>query len=120
GFLAGISVHILVSQLPGVLGVEQPGGPTLQRIAELAREIGQANPYTLVIGFGVLAVVLISENVSAKIPGALIGLVGATLAVIVLGLESKGVKVVGTVPATLPKPTLPDVAPEQWGRLRAP
>src|SRR6201997_3627758 len=49
GFLAGISVHILVSQLPGVLGQEQPDGPTLQRIAELAREIGQANPYTVVI-----------------------------------------------------------------------
>jgi sulfate permease, SulP family len=117
GFLAGISVHILVSQLPGVLGLEQPNGPTLQRIAELAREIGQANPYTVVIGFGVLAVVLVSETVSAKIPGALIGLVAATLAVIVLGLEGKGVKVVGTVPADLPKPTLPDVAPEQWARL---
>jgi MFS superfamily sulfate permease-like transporter len=117
GFLAGISVHILVSQLPGVLGLEQPGGPTLQRFAELAREIGQANLYTVVIGFGVLAVVLISETVSAKIPGALIGLVAATLAVILVGLESKGVKVVGAVPAALPKPTLPDVAPEQWARL---
>src|ERR1700749_2291398 len=68
GFLAGISVHIMVSQLPGVLGLESPSGPTLQRIAVLAREIGQANPYTVVIGFGVLAVVLISETVSAKIP----------------------------------------------------
>src|SRR6201996_7421982 len=75
GFLAGISVHILVSQLPGVLGLESPGGPTLQRIAELAGEIGKANPYTVAIGLGVLAVVLISETVSAKIPGALIGLV---------------------------------------------
>src|ERR1700761_1711766 len=117
GFLAGISVHILVSQLPGVLGVESPDGPTLQRIVALAREIGQVNPYTLVIGFGVLAVVLVSETVSAKIPGALIGLVAATLAVIMLGLESKGVKVVGQVPADLPKPTLPHIAPEQWARL---
>src|ERR1700761_2007200 len=73
GFLAGISVHILVSQLPGVLGVKSPDGPTLQRIAELAGEIGKANPYTVAIGLGVLAVVLISETVSAKIPGALIG-----------------------------------------------
>jgi sulfate permease, SulP family len=117
GFLAGISVHILVSQMPGVLGLELPGGPTLERIAVLARELGHANLYTVVIGFGVLAVVMISEGLSAKIPGALIGLVAATLAVIVAGLESKGVRVVGTVPAALPKPTLPDVAPEQWARL---
>src|ERR1700737_673710 len=27
GFLAGISVHILVSQMPGVLGLESPEGP---------------------------------------------------------------------------------------------
>ena len=117
GFLAGISVHILVSQLPGVFGIESPDGPTLERIRAIALHIGQSNLYTVCIGFGVLAVVIVSERISAKIPGALIGLVAATLAVILAGLESKGVKVVGTVPATLPKPTLPDIAPEQWVRL---
>ncbi|MCG2628685.1 SulP family inorganic anion transporter [Bradyrhizobium sp. WYCCWR 13023] len=117
GFLAGISVHIIVSQLPGVLGLESPGGPTLDRIGVLASEIGRTNPITFCIGFGVLAVVFISENISAKIPGALIGLVGATLATIALGLESKGVNAVGTVPGTLPRPTFPDLAPELWVRL---
>ena len=117
GFLAGISVHILVSQLPGVLGIEPPSGPTLDRIGAIAQHIAQSNLYTICIGFGVLAVVIVSEEISAKIPGALIGLVAATLAVIAAGLESKGVKVVGAVPASLPKPTLPDIAPEQWVRL---
>jgi MFS superfamily sulfate permease-like transporter len=110
-------VHILVSQLPGVMGIESPTGPTLDRIGAIAEHIGQSNLYTICIGFGVLAVVIVSETISAKIPGALIGLVAATLAVIVAGLEAKGVKVVGTVPATLPKPVLPDLAPEQWVRL---
>jgi MFS superfamily sulfate permease-like transporter len=117
GFLAGISVHILVSQLPGVLGLPTPGGPMLDRIATLARQVGEANFFTVCIGFGVLAVVAGSEAVSAKIPGALIGLIAATAAVIWAGLESKGVKVVGTVPATLPTPSLPDIYPEQWARL---
>jgi MFS superfamily sulfate permease-like transporter len=117
GFLAGISVHIIVSQLPGVLGLPSPEGPTLDRIGVLARELGGANPYTVCIGFGVLAAVFVSEMVSAKIPGALIGLVAATLAVIGAGLEAKGVNVVGAVPGTLPKPTLPELAPEQWVRL---
>src|SRR5215813_12231579 len=93
GFLAGISVHILVSQLPGVLGIEPPGGPTLDRIGAIVRHLGQSNPYTILIGFGVLATVIVAEAISAKIPGALIGLVAATLAVMVAGLESKGVKV---------------------------
>lgn len=117
GFLAGISVHIIVSQLPGVLGLRSPSGPMLDRIGVLASELGRTNPFTLGIGLGVLAVVFVSERVSAKIPGALIGLAGATLAVVALGLESKGVNVVGAVPGTLPRPTLPDLAPEQWVRL---
>lgn len=117
GFLAGISVHIIVSQLPGVLGLGSPSGPTLDRIGVLASEFGHTNPITFCIGFGVLAVVFISEKISAKIPGALIGLVAATLATIALGLESKGVNVVGVVPGTLPRPTLPVLAPEQWVHL---
>jgi sulfate permease, SulP family len=117
GFLAGISVHILVSQLPGVLGIESPGGPTLDRIGAIAQHLGQSNLYTICLGFGVLAAVIVSEEISAKIPGALIGLVAATSAVIAMSLEGKGVKVVGAVPANLPRPTLPDIAPEQWVRL---
>src|SRR3954447_12262098 len=82
GFLAGISVHILVSQMPGVLGLPAPDGPMLERIATLARQVGEANPFTVCIGFGVLAIVAGSEKISARIPGALIGLIVATAAVI--------------------------------------
>ncbi len=117
GFLAGISVHILVSQMPGVLGLPAPSGPMLDRIATLARHLGEANIYTVCIGFGVLAIVAGAEAISAKIPGALIGLVAATSAVIWAGLESKGVAVVGTVPATLPTPSFPVIGLEQWARL---
>src|SRR5215468_1521047 len=57
GFLAGISVHILVSQMPGVLGLQPPKGPMIDRIIELARHLGATNLYTLAIGLGVLAIV---------------------------------------------------------------
>jgi sulfate permease, SulP family len=117
GFLAGISIHILVSQMPGVLGLPSPSGPMLQRIAVLARHVGEANIYTVCIGFGVLAVVALSETVSARIPGALIGLVAATIAVILADLERKGVAVVGTVSGALPAPSLPDISLERWARL---
>ena len=117
GFLAGISVHILVSQMPGVLGLPSPSGPMLERIATLARHLGEANVFTVAIGFGVLAVVALSEAVSAKIPGALIGLVAATLAVIAADLEHRGVRVVGLVPASLPVPSFPDISLERWLRL---
>ncbi len=117
GFLAGISVHILVSQLPGVLGLAAPSGPMLQRILILARHIGEANGYTICIGLAVLAIVTASEAVSARIPGALIGLVAAAGVVVGAGLESKGVRVVGTIPGALPTLSFPSIAPEQWARL---
>jgi len=109
GFLAGISVHILISQLPGILGIPTPGGAMLQRLATLATHLNEANPFTLVIGLGVLATTAISERIDARIPGALIGLALATAAVTLLGLESRGVGVLGAVSAALPALTVPDI-----------
>src|ERR1700742_285657 len=52
GFLAGIAVHIFISQLPGILGLPSPDGAMLQRLASLATHLGQTNPFTLAIGLG--------------------------------------------------------------------
>jgi sulfate permease, SulP family len=117
GFLAGIAIHIMVSQLPVVLGAPPPQGPMLERIAEIAEHLPAANPYTVGIGLFVLALVAGSEVISARIPGALVALVAATAAVIWGGLESKGVSVVGTVPGTLPMPSFPEISPERWVKL---
>src|ERR1700738_2194398 len=43
GFLAGISVHILISQMPAILGLTSPNGPMLQRLAILAEHLDQTN-----------------------------------------------------------------------------
>ena len=93
GFLAGISVHILVSQLPGVMGMRTPTGPTLDRIGDDRGTYRPVQPLHDLhrlrrAGGGDRR----PKTISAKIPGALIGLVAATLAVIVAGLEAKGVK----------------------------
>ncbi len=112
GFLAGIAAHILLSQLPSVLGVDPPQGDVLmQRLMTLAGEVGATNPYTLAIGAGVLATIIVSERIDGRIPGALIGLVVATLAVIAFDLEQRGVKPLGEVKGELPHVVLPLVAP---------
>jgi MFS superfamily sulfate permease-like transporter len=110
GFLAGIAVHILISQLPGILGVAAPDGAMLQRIAILATHLNEANPFTLVIGIGVLAIIALSERIDARIPGALIGLALASAGVALLGLESRGVSVLGAVSAAPPALALPDIS----------
>jgi sulfate permease, SulP family len=117
GFLAGISVHILISQMPVILGLPAPGGPMLQRIASLAGHLNEANPFTLGIGLGVLVVIAASERIDARIPGALIGLALASAAVVLLGLESLGVTVLGAVSVALPALAIPVISADRLASL---
>ncbi|MGD0850011.1 SulP family inorganic anion transporter [Bradyrhizobium sp.] len=110
GFLVGISVHILISQLPEILGLPTPEGPMLERLVTLAEHLGQTNPFTLVIGFGVWAIIALSEKIDARIPGALIGLALASAAVVLFALESRGVSVLGAVTVTMPVVAIPVVS----------
>jgi MFS superfamily sulfate permease-like transporter len=72
GFLLGIAGHILVSQAPSVLGLEPSQGPFAQQALSLIERAQAANPWTLVLGLGVLAIMLAGERVSPRFPGALI------------------------------------------------
>ena len=47
GFLAGISIHIIVGELPTLLGVSEERGHVLVRLVHALGQIGEANPYTL-------------------------------------------------------------------------
>jgi sulfate permease, SulP family len=114
GFLAGISIHIVLSQAPTVLGVPGGGnGSVYQRIAVLAGELHQINPVALALGLGVLGVTLACERWNPRIPGALIALATATLAVLLLDLQRYGISVLGDVPAGLPRFALPAVDLQQ-------
>lgn len=107
GFLAGIAVHIIVSQMPGLLGLPSESGETLRRIGEIAGSLHLTNPWSLGLGLGVFAIVLGADHISPRIPGALIGMVLATLAVAVFGLKDRGVEVLGALPNGLPHAGLP-------------
>ncbi|HEU5275253.1 MAG TPA: SulP family inorganic anion transporter [Xanthobacteraceae bacterium] len=117
GFLAGIAIHIVVSQLPGVLGLPVPEGPTVERLVAILGKLGHVNPLTLGIGAGVLAVILICGRIDPRIPGALIGLVTATGAVVLFDLEGRGVAALGEVTGALPVPAFPALNGAQWVAL---
>ena len=112
GFLAGIAIHIVVSQLPALFGVRDSGDHLTARILAIAADLTAINPFTAAIGFGVFAVMLIAERIDQRIPGALVGIVLATLAVLLFGLEGRGVAVLGALPQALPRLIFP--ALEEW------
>jgi SulP family sulfate permease len=109
GFLAGISIHIVLSQAPTILGVPSVGGTLADRMAALVTHLGATNPLALALGLGVLAVTYACERWNPRVPGALIGLVAATAAVAAFGLEKFGISVLGDVPSGLPRFALPAV-----------
>ena len=107
GFLAGVAVHILASQLPAVMGVSPPHGSTLTRLWALAHEIGAANPWTVALGLGVAAFLLIGEKVAPRFPSALAAIALATALTLAVGLEARGVATLGRLEAALPRLSAP-------------
>jgi MFS superfamily sulfate permease-like transporter len=107
GVLAGISAHIIIGQLPSLLGLTIPQAPLLLRLLDIAQHAGNANPYACLIGLAVLAVTAVAGRVSERIPGALAGLCGAGFAVAALGLRAHGVAVIGSLKAAVPAFALP-------------
>ncbi len=117
GFLAGIAGHIALSQAPALLGVAPPHGTFLDRIGALVLALPTTNALTLLIGFGVLAIMIAGERISPRVPGALLGLGGATALAVALGLEARGVATLGAVAAATPKLQWPVVSLDEATRM---
>ena len=109
GFLAGIAIHIAVSQLPSLLGIANTHGDLLSTVSNLARNISHLNPITLAIGFAVFAITFLCEKIDIRLPGALIAIVLASVAVWLFGLTGHGVATLGIVPDSGLRAALPDV-----------
>ncbi|ADP82033.1 sulphate transporter [Pseudofrankia inefficax] len=102
GVLAGIAAQILVHQLPAVLGVPGGGTTTIGRVRAIAAQLGHVTGWAVGIALGVLAIIVLTERVDRRIPGALIGVVGSILVVFGFGLASHGVAVVGAIDTGMP------------------
>jgi len=107
GFFGGIAVIIIVHQLPGILGVEEGHGRTLDRIIQLFGQVREAHVPTLILGLTSLALLLAIARISRRIPGALIVLILATLAMPVFHLRDSGVDELGPLERGLPSIELP-------------
>jgi sulfate permease, SulP family len=117
GLLAGIGVEIFVKQLPTIFGLPGGGTTTIGRIRTFFDQLSHFNGWSLGIAVGVLTIIVVCEEIDRKIPGALLGIVGATALVSAAGLTSHGVQVIGPVPATLPHLALPHATLHQLGQL---
>lgn len=109
GYMNGIAITVLISQLPKIFGFSiESDGPfrNLWAITTGVME-GKANWTTFLVGAATLAVILLLKG-HKRIPGILIAVAGATIAVGVLGLaKGAGVAVLGALPQGLPAFAIP-------------
>ncbi len=112
GYMNGIALTVLLSQIPKLCGFSVNGeGPLRQvwGIIQKAHE-GATNHYALGIGIGSLAIILVLKR-WPRLPGILIAVVAATVVVGALNLAQRaGVAVLGVLPRGLPLPRLPLVS----------
>ena len=110
GYMNGIALTVLISQLPSLFGfsVEAQGTLDRTRAFALALLAGQTHAASLALGASTLAVIWLLKR-SQRLPGVLIAVVGATLMVSVLDLTSTGVRVLGSLPQGLPGLAFPAI-----------
>jgi len=113
GYMNGIALAVLLSQVPKLLGFSIESQGPLRDLWSIANGIvgGWVNWTAFLIGAGTLATILVLKR-SKVVPGILIAVVGATAIVGILGLaKSAGVSVLGPLPQGLPSFQIPWINP---------
>ncbi len=136
GFITASGILIALSQLKHILGISASGDTLPELLTTLFEHLGEVNPITLVIGVAATAFLfwvrkglnplLRGWGIKPALAGALtkagpvLAVVVTTVAVWLFGLSEQGVKIVGSVPQSLPPLTLPSFSPTLVGQLLLP
>ena len=115
GYLNGVAVTVMASQLPKLFGFSVDADSLLGRLGDFVTGLaqGDTNRAAAVIGLATLATILILRHVAPRVPGLLAAVIGASAAVAWLDLD---LPVVGSLPRGLPTPALGGLG---WGDVTA-
>ena len=112
GFTSGIALIIFSSQVKDILGLKIGTVPPdfIEKWMLYAQNFSSVNIASTVIGLGSVVLIITWQRFIKKIPGSLIALIAATVAVQVLGLnvETIGSRF-GQIPSSFPMPSFPHI-----------
>ena len=103
GFKAGAALVIAATQLPKLLGVRGGGDDFFERLWLIGQQLSSTNLTTLSIGLVAIGLLLVGER---RLPGRPVALGVVLLALVAVALghfDQHGVKIVGEIPAGLPR-----------------
>jgi len=110
GYMAGVALIMIGDQLKHVTGVPVTGQMFFAQVGSFARGLSHIQPTVLAVSLSVLGFLLLLHWRWPRMPGPLLAVLLATVAV--AALRPGGVGIVGPVPARLPTVELPALHPQ--------
>ena len=112
GFVLGLTILVILGEVPHLLGVPTPQGQVVERVGSLGESLtrGDADLVTVIVSAVSLLVLFGGQGLARRVPWGLVVLSVVLVASAALDLQARGVEVVGAVPRGLPTPGLPSVA----------
>jgi high affinity sulfate transporter 1 len=107
GFMAGISLSILVGQIGRFTGVKIESDGILRPLIELAGKVQMIHWPSLALGVGLFILLRLLGAWLPAIPGPLVIVAVATALSAAFDFQGLGIRVVGAIPSGLPAPMLP-------------
>lgn len=117
GFVFGLTLTIVIGELPGLLGIDKPSGDLLGVLFGTLRRLGDVHPATALTGGVALVALLVGRRIRPAFPWGLATVVAAVVASRLLDLEAAGVAVIGDVPAGLPPLGLSLIPRDDFGEV---
>jgi high affinity sulfate transporter 1 len=109
GFKCGVALFLFSTQLPKLFGIHGAHGDFWQNSGSFLKHLDETNPTSAAVGGAALLVLVLGRIFVKNKPVALLVVVGAIVASGWLGLEARGVKLLGAVPQGLPSIGLPPI-----------
>ncbi|MEI7057364.1 SulP family inorganic anion transporter [Nocardioides sp. CCNWLW239] len=110
GFLTGVSVNIVLGQLPDIAGVDAEGPFAAAKAWDLLTRLGESSLPTVATGLGALLLLLLLAPTRLAVASSLLALVLPTAVVLLTDADVLRVKDTGKIPQGLPAPQLPDLS----------
>ncbi len=120
GYMAGVAVLMIASQLGKLTGMEVAGDTPLEETWYALTHLDDVQLRTVTLAAAVLVLLLVGQHYRPRWPNPLFVMLLAAAAVALLDLQAYGIEVVGEIPAGLPTPGLPDIDPEALLQLLVP
>ncbi len=116
GYITGVGLTLISSQLGKAAGMSLKADGFFPRVMQFGSRLAEVHPLSLVVTVVTLGVLTALRRYAPKLPGALLGVSGATLVSHLFELPSHGLRVVGELSASLPHLALPSL---RWADLSA-